>query len=122
MKNKTITSAAVGLVLCGITIAGAQDSDKNLRPVFPGDPIVRTNVIVPSLTNGITRSTNSNINTNVPGIGAPGRNGGLDSGEGKGQRGVGEAPPVGTAPGPGKAPGVGDAPPVGTPPPIRDVK
>ncbi len=104
--KKTFAMATV-LGLTAATLS-AQDSYKNLRPVYPGGAAAPTNTIS---TNASNRGLTNGVGTNQVGVGAPGRNGGIDSGEDKG-RGLGEAPPVGTAPGPGKAPPVGHAPPI----------
>ena len=105
--------AKLGTIVLAVTAATvfAQDSFKNLKPVFPGS----------------TRNSTNSAATNFLGQGAPGNKVGVDSGEGKGTKphdgpapapGVGSAPSVGTAPGVGNAPSVGSAPSVGDAPSV----
>src|SRR6185436_19733188 len=100
-KLGTLAVALAAANLC------AQDNYKNLNP---GGVVTLTN------TNGfargiIIRGATNSAGTNGLGQGAPGRNKGLDSGEGKGSAsGVRPVPGVGSAPSVGNAPSVGAAP------------
>ncbi len=126
MKNNIAKFGTVAFTLA-VTNLFAQDSYRNLNPVFPSITQTNTNSLgAPGL---ISRGTNS-VPTNSVGQGAPGRNIGVDSGEGKGNGpapaptpgvapSVGAAPGVGSAPSIGKAPSVGNSPSVGTAPSIR---
>lgn len=129
MKLSLLKFGTMALALTAASVS-AQDSYRNLNPVFPGGTGTNTNGARPGI---ITSSTNS-ATTNGLGQGAPGRDVGVDSGEGKGSKpgdgpaaapgvgkapGVGNAPAVGNAPGVGNAPSVGDGPSVGTAPKIR---
>lgn len=117
----------LGVVTLALALTGvvAQDSRKNLNPVFPGNAQTNTN----GLNRGIiiSASTNAAV-TNAIGQGAPGNIYNVDSGEGKGRvgdgpapaPGVGNAPKVGDAPRVGDAPGVGAAPKVGNAPSVGD--
>jgi hypothetical protein len=132
MKLSLLKLGTMAMALTAANVL-AQDNYKNLNPVFPGS--TGTNINGVGLNRGILigGSTNS-ATTNVLGQGAPGRDVGVDSGEGKGSKpgdgpapaptpgnapSVGAAPGVGGAPGVGSAPAVGDSPSVGTAPKIR---
>ena len=124
MKFNRMKLGVAALALTATSVF-AQDSPRNLNPVFPGSAQTNTN----GLNRGIIISGNTNSAvTNVIGQGAPGTIYNVDSGEGKGRvgdgpavaPGVGDAPKVGNAPGVGDAPGVGNAPKVGNAPSVGD--